>query len=665
MDELKRKSLEKIANAIKGLSIDAVQKANSGHPGMPLGCAEFAAFMWGEHMVYNPDSPKWMGRDRFVLSAGHASILLYSALFLSGYNLSLEDIQAFRQLHSKTPGHPEYGMTPGVEATTGPLGQGVANAVGHALGLKMMASRIGHDGRSLFNQKVFCLCGDGCMMEGVTSEAVSLAGHLSVDNLVLIYDSNGVCLDGAVSESFSENVAERFHAYGWDVFSLDGYNFDEMEILFNRLRKKQENPTLIIMQTIIGKGSPGKAGSNKAHGSPLGVEESKKTKECLGLSQEPFYVPAVVKEYFQNRKEQMQQAESQWKEEFRNWIKQNPTQGQIFMAHVERAIPINLEKEIQALQLKEGLSGRAASQECLQALGEMLPFLVGGSADLSGSDCTMLKNQGLISSSDFSGGNIKYGVREFGMAAIAIGIYQTDLFLPFIGTFLTFSDYMRNALRIASLSNVQVIYQFTHDSVLLGEDGPTHQPVEHIASLRAIPGLQVIRPADSREVQMAWVAALRHRGPTALLLSRQSLPSLRGGRQSFDEGVGLGGYILKEASEGALKVTLLASGSEVSLAMEVADALETYGHQTRVVSMPCWELFEAQPREYQESILGEGMRVSIEAGVTLGWHKWLGANGFAIGIDTFGASAPVGDIREEFGLSVESILQRVLQALRQ
>lgn len=662
MDQDLKKQLSKIANTIRILSMDAVQKANSGHPGLPMGCAELGAFLWGVHMRYNPKNPKWLGRDRFILSAGHGSMLLYSLLHLSGYNLSLDDIKHFRQIHSKTPGHPEYHITEGVEATTGPLGQGVGNAVGQALGLKLLATKFNTPDYPIFNNKVFCLAGDGCIMEGISSEASSLAGHLQLDNLVLIYDSNKVCLDGPLPESCSENTKLRYEAYGWDTYEIDGYDFDAMEETFNHIRETQKRPCFVLVHTVIGKGSPHKAGTSKAHGSPLGAEEVAETKKALGLPEEEFYVAQPVRTFFENKLSKDIALEQKWKDLFRSWSESKHELYEEFMKMVEKRLPDDLEHLLKQIPMKSPLAGRSASQLCLNVLGKALPFLMGGSADLSVSDLTMMKEFPIVSPGNFKGRNIKFGVREFAMAAAATGLAETDMIIPFIGTFLTFSDYMRNAIRLAALSKIQVVYQFTHDSVFLGEDGPTHQPIEHLASLRAIPNLQVIRPADNWEVKMAWVAALRYRGPTAIILSRQNLPELAETNVSYEDGMGKGAYILKKEKKTPPDFTLIATGSEVSLALEVAQALEKRSKSVRVISMPCVEIFEAQSDSYRQSVIGGhlGKRVSIEAATSFGWHKWIGPEGIAISIETFGESAPLSDLQAEFGFNVDAILNRLL-----
>ncbi len=661
MDAEVKKHLSRVANTIRELSMEAVQKANSGHPGLPMGCAEFGAFLYGQVLKHNPKNSKWLNRDRFVLSAGHGSMLLYSCLYLAGFKVSLDDIKRFRQIHSNTPGHPEYGMTDGVEATTGPLGQGVANAVGEALGIKILAEKFNTAKYPLFTSKVYCLAGDGCLMEGISSEASSFAGHLNLNNLVLIHDANKITLDGPLSESASEDVKLRYKAYGWDVYELDGYDFDAMEELFNVTLKDQKKPCFVEMRTIIGKGSPNKAGTHKVHGSPLGQEEVEATKKALGLPEESFFIPQSVHTFFDQKLSKDAALENSWKEMFKAWAQENPELHKQFVHMQEKKLPDNLETLLKDVEMKSPLAGRAASQAVLNLLGDLLPELYGGSADLSGSDCTMMKKFPLIAPGSFKGRNIKYGIREFAMAGIAAGLAQTGMITPYVGTFLTFSDYMRNAIRLAALSKLQVIYQFTHDSIFLGEDGPTHQPIEHLAALRAMPRLHVHRPADNWEVKMCWIAMLKYQGPSAIVLSRQNLPELPAANIPYEQGVGRGAYIIKKESAPP-QFTLFATGSEVSLALDVAAALEKIGKAVRVVSMPCWELFEAQSEDYKNSVVGGnlGQRVSIEAGVSFGWQKWIGHEGISISIDTFGESAPIDDLAKEFGFTVEAIFDRLL-----
>lgn len=655
--------LTKTALAIRILSMDAVQKADSGHPGLPLGCAEIGAYLYGYALRHNPKDPAWINRDRFILSAGHGSMLLYSCLHLAGFDLSMEQIKNFRQLHSQTPGHPESRETAGVETTTGPLGQGFGNAAGQALALKILAAKFNTSSHKLIDNKVFALVSDGCMMEGATAEVSSLVGHLQLDNLIVLYDSNKITLDGLLSDTFSDDTMQRYLSYGWDVLEVDGHDFDALHSAISSLRTHQKRPTLIIAHTTIGKGSPHKAGSSKSHGSPLGEEEVKATKAAIGAPDEPFYVPQAVYDFFKKKQAEEAAAESLWQHTtFETWARANPSMLKEWESMAKRELPDDLEAQLAQLQIKSPIATRAASQAVISVLADMLPHLYGGSADLSSSDCTMMKKFPIIAPHNFLGRNIKFGVREFAMATMATGLTQTGMITPFIGTFLTFSDYMRNAIRLCSLMRQHVIYHFTHDSIFLGEDGPTHQPIEQLASLRAIPNLHVIRPCDATETKMAWIAALRYDGPTALALSRQNLPQLDGTARPYAEGLGRGAYIVKKES-GKRDFTILATGSEVSLALDVAGELEKIGKQVRVISMPCWELFEKQPIEYRQQLMGgceTGKMVSIEAAVDQGWHKYIGKEGIAICMEGYGASAPARALATEFGFTVESILERIL-----
>jgi len=662
LDAGTKEILGKIANTIRQLAMDATQKANSGHPGLPLGCAEIGAYLWGHALRFNPNNPDWLGRDHFILSAGHGCLLQYACLHLTGYDLSLDELKRFRQLHSKTPGHPEQLDTPGIETTTGPLGQGVGNAAGTALGLKLLAERFNTENVKLFDNKVVALAGDGCIMEGITSEASSLSGHLKLDNLIIIYDSNNVCLDGPLAECCSEDTLARYKAYGFDVFEVDGHDLDAIHRVFSRIRHHQERPCFILAHTIIGKGAPNKAGTHKAHGSPLGEDEVRATKAALGLPDEEFYIPQPVKKYFESRREDYQKLEDEWNQRFDAWSDDNKDKAEEFSIMLEKPLPEDIEEKLNALEIKTPFPGRKASQAVAEFLGKELPYLYGGSADLSCSDMTMMKQYPIVKPGIFTGRNIKFGVREFGMATMATGMVQTQMILPYIGTFLTFSDYMRNAIRLASLQKSHVIYQMTHDSIFLGEDGPTHQPVEHYAALRAIPNLHFIRPAGNHEVKMAWIAALRYKGPTVIALSRQNIPDMPETVVPYAGGVGRGAYIVKKESGEKPAYTLMATGSELSLALDTAKELEKRGQSTRVVSMPCWELFEAQDKSYREEVMGGdiGKRVAIEAGVELGWHKFIGPDGIAICMEGFGTSAPMRDIVEEFGYNVDAVLERIL-----
>ena len=503
--------------------------------------------------------------------------------------------------------------------------------------------------------------GDGCIMEGISSEASSLAGHLKLDNLIAIYDSNKISLDGPLDQSCSENTKQRYESYGWKVYEVDGHDLFALEDVLTQINESQTEPVLVIAHTTIGKGSPNKSGSHKVHGSPLGEDEVKATKEALGLPQEEFYISSKVQSYFQDKLKESEQKEESWNLLFDAWKKEFPDLYQELKNMQNKVLPDNLEEELSNFSLKTPLASRSSSNLVIQLLAAKLPQLYGGSADLSCSDKTLIDDKGLIAPSQFDGRNIKYGVREFAMAAIASGLFQTQCITPFCGTFLTFSDYNRNGIRLAALSHLQVIYQFTHDSIFLGEDGPTHQPVEHVMSLRSIPNLHVIRPADNNEVKMAWLSALKYTGPTVLILSRQNLPDLSGTKVSYEKGMSKGAYIVKKEKKQP-DVTLVATGSEVKLALECAEALQTLGKDVRVISMPCWELFESQDKEYKETIFGGnlGRRVSIEAGSDIGWYKYIGREGLAICIETFGASAPASVLADEYGFNVDTIIERIL-----
>ena len=611
--------LEKIANTIRQLTMDAVEQAGSGHPGMPMGCAELGAYLFGEFLRFDPAYPKWPQRDRVILSVGHGSLWLYSCLHLAGFSLTLDDLKNFRQIDSKTPSHPDLTKTDGVEATTGVDGQGVGYAVGQALGLKHLG----------IDSKVVVVAGDGDLMEGVAMEACSIAGHLCLNNLILIFDSNSTTLDGYVHESFSENLPLRFQSQGWNVLSIDGHDLEQIRATLTPLRTQQEKPTLIIAHTRIGYGAPQAQGTPAAHGKPLGKKEVALAKKALGLPDLPFQVDPEIYHFFKGR------------------IAEGSQPGELF-------VPFDLELTLQNIAISSPIAGRWASHAVLQVLASHLPQLVGGSADLSSSDGTYLEKYGLIQAGQFAGRNIKYGVREFGMACIAAGMSQTGAIIPFIGTFLGFVDYMRNAIRMASLMRLKVIYQLTHDSIFIGPDGPTHQPIEQLASLRAIPGLLVLRPADANEVKMSWFAALLHEGPTALILSRQALPELPA--KSYTEGVGRGAYIVRPETTKDVDYLLIATGSEVHLALEVAEEL---GPSTRVVSMPSWELFERQPIPYKQAILQGKIKTSIEAGIDQGWHKYIGAEGIAISLAWFGESAAASDLAKRFGYTKEAIVHKI------
>jgi len=661
MDQQLKKTFSLIANTIRQLSMEAIQKANSGHPGLPLGCAEIGAYLYGKALSHNPKHSHWLARDRFILSAGHGSMLLYSCLHLAGFNISLDDIKNFRQKDSVAAGHPEY-ETDGVEATTGPLGQGIGNAVGLALGFKILSQKFNKDSFPIFNNKIYCLVGDGCIMEGASAEASSLAGHWNLDNLIVIYDANKISLDGPLSESCSEDTKQRYKSYGFDVFEVDGHDLEAIDKAISNLKENQNKPAIIIANTTIGKGSPHKEGSHKVHGSPLGQEEVVETKKALQLPDEEFFISQEVKKYFEEKQKEQQKLEDDWNEMLDAYSKKYPELYADFLKMKDKELGKDFEEKIEKIPIETPIAGRVASHSVVNKLVEDLPFIYGGSADLSCSDMTYLDKYPMITKDDFSGRNIKYGVREFAMGTISSGLYLTGMMTPFCGTFLVFSDYMRNPMRIAALSSWHVIYQLTHDSVFLGEDGPTHQPVEQLAALRAIPNLLVIRPASAWEVKMAWIAALKHIGPTAIVLSRQKIEEVEKTHVSFAEGLGRGAYIVKKEKK-KCDFTLFATGSELTLAIEVAEELEKEGRDVRIVSFPCFKLFERQEESYKKAILdGDlGIRVSIEAGSSFGWHKYIGREGIAISVDEFGISAPMKEIKKKFGFTKDQIVKKLLK----
>ncbi len=657
LNEGQKASLALTANTIRGLSMDAIQAANSGHPGLPLGCAELAAYLYGHLLQHNPKNPNWINRDRFVLSAGHGSMLLYASLHLAGFDVSLDDIKNFRKLHSPTAGHPEYRELPGIETTTGPLGQGVATGIGMAFGQKIMEAQFGVERQGLLNSKTYILAGDGCIMEGISAEACSFAGHNNLDNVVLIYDANDICLDGPIDECLSEDTAKRYEAYGWHVQTIDGHDLNDIDNACRAAAAHQGQPCLIIAKTTIGFGAPNMAGTSDVHGKALGDDERRLAKEALNIPQDPeFFVPQEVYDFFAGRAQDGQALEAAWTQTWDAWAAENPEQAKAWRIAESKELTQDMIRAIQNTDCGSGAT-RQLSSKVLQTIHDVVPFVIGGSADLSCSDSTMMKSGGVVSAKDYSGRNIKYGVREFAMGAIASGLTLQGQIVPYVGTFLMFSDYMRNAIRVAALMKIPVIYQFTHDSVLLGEDGPTHQPVEHLASLRAIPGLIVMRPGDSTEVKAAWVTALQRQQPVALILSRQGVPELEG--SSF-EGTQKGGYILKKEASDALDFCILTTGSECELALEVAEAKEAEGKSVRVVSIPSFELFNEQSSDYQNEVLGNATQyVSIEAQSTFGWHQYVGRDGICIGVDRFGISAPLADIKEEFGLTLEKVLEKL------
>ncbi len=653
------------ANAIRALAIDAVQQANSGHPGMPLGMADAAYVLWTRFLKHNPSDPHWPNRDRFVLSAGHGSMLLYALLHLTGYDLSLDDLKQFRQWGSRTPGHPEYHETPGVEMTTGPLGQGFATAVGMAIAERWLATKFNRAGFPIVDHYTYVIASDGDLMEGISHEAASLAGHLRLGKLIVLYDSNDISLVGPTKLSWSESVADRFAAYGWQVLYADGHTMSSVALALAEAIADDQRPSLIITRTIIGYASP-RAGSHKAHGEPLGVEGVKATKEALGWPTEPsFYVPPEVYEHMHLAVEVGEARQREWEAMLNRYRASYPDLAAEWDLLQQGGLPANWQAALPVFPPDPKAKGtRVASGAVLQALAPILPGLLGGSADLHTSDFTYLEGYGSISGEDFRARNLHFGVREHAMGAILNGMALHGGIIPYGGTFLVFSDYMRPAIRLAALMKLRVIYVFTHDSIGVGEDGPTHQPVEHLVALRAIPNVLVVRPADANEVAMAWRLALqRTDGPTAIILSRQNVPTLDRSKLSAAEGVLRGGYILRDAV--SAQALIIATGSEVALALAAADQLEAEGIAVRVVSMPCRELFDQQEAWYREKVLPSSItvRVAIEAGRSIGWERYVGCEGTIIGVDRFGASAPFQRIYTEFGLTVERIVAVVKQRL--
>ncbi|MFE8699186.1 transketolase [Cytobacillus sp. FJAT-54145] len=651
-------------NTIRTLSIDAIEKANSGHPGMPMGAAPMAYALWTKHMNHNPQNPEWFNRDRFVLSAGHGSMLLYSLLHLSGYDVTMDDIKDFRQWGSKTPGHPEYGHTPGVDATTGPLGQGIAMAVGMAMAERHLAAVYNKDQYDLVNHYTYSICGDGDLMEGVSAEAASLAGHLKLGRLVVLYDSNDISLDGDLDRSFSESVEQRFKSYGWQYIRVeDGNDLTEVANAIEAAKNDENHPTLIEVKTVIGFGSPNKSGKSDVHGAPLGSDERQLTRESYQWTfEEDFHVPQEVYEQFKKQVlENGQKKEKEWNEMFQAYKNEYPELGAQLDLAMKGSLPEGWDKDLPVYEEGKSLASRASSGEALNAIAQNLPIFLGGSADLAGSNKTMIKGSGDFTPDSFEGRNIWFGVREFAMGAAMNGMALHGGLKIFGGTFFVFSDYLRPAIRLAALMGLPVTYVFTHDSIAVGEDGPTHEPIEQLASLRAMPNLDVIRPADGNETSAAWKLALESSDrPTALVLTRQNLPTLKDTDKNAYEGVSKGAYVVSPA-EGNADVLLLAAGSEVGLAVEAQTALKGEGIQASVVSMPSWARFEQQTKEYKDSVIPKNVkkRLGIEMGSSLGWHRYTGDEGDVLAIDQFGASAPGEKIMEEYGFSVQNVVERV------
>ena len=650
---------------IRTLSIDAIEKANSGHPGMPMGAAPMAYALWTNHLNVSPQNPNWFNRDRFVLSAGHGSMLLYSMLHLSGYNLSIEDLKQFRQWGSKTPGHPEFGHTEGVDATTGPLGQGIAMAVGMALAERHLAETYNKDNFNVVDHYTYSICGDGDLMEGISSEAASLAGHLGLGRLIVLYDSNDISLDGDLDRSFSENVKNRFEAMNWEVLYVkDGNNIEEVTAAIEKAKQSTDKPTLIEVKTTIGFGSPNRAGTSGVHGAPLGSEEAKLTKEAYSWTfEEDFHVPSEVYDHFKAAvKDAGQKKEAAWNELFEQYEKEYPELAAQLKLAIEGKLPENWDQEVPVYEAGSSLASRASSGEVLNGIAKQVPFFIGGSADLAGSNKTTIKDTNDFGRENYAGRNIWFGVREFAMGAALNGMALHGGLRVFGGTFFVFSDYLRPAIRLAALMGLPVTYVFTHDSIAVGEDGPTHEPVEQLASLRAMPNLSVIRPADGNETAAAWkIAVSSTNKPTALVLTRQNLPTIDQAPEKAYEGVEKGGYVVVEAADAQPEALLLASGSEVGLAIEAQKALEKEGIRVSVVSLPAWDRFDEQSDEYKESVLPKEVRarVAIEMGASLGWERYTGLDGDVIAIDKFGASAPGETIIEKYGFTVSNVVSRV------
>jgi transketolase len=658
-----------LSNALRFLAIDAVEAANSGHPGMPMGMAEIAEVLWRRHLKHNPADPTWPDRDRFVLSNGHGSMLLYALLHLTGYALPIEELRRFRQLHSKTPGHPEVGITPGVETTTGPLGQGLANAVGMALSEQLLAAEFNRPGHAIIDHRTWVFVGDGCLMEGISHEACSLAGTLGLSKLIAVYDDNGISIDGHVEHWFADDTPKRFEAYGWRVIrAVDGHDTAAIEMALRQASEDCGRPTLVCCKTVIGQGSPNKAGSHDVHGAALGAAEAAATRAALGWSPGPFEIAPEIRSAWDARAAGAKR-QADWQKCLAAYSGAHPLLAAEFQRRVvQHQLPANwvqasaaaLDKVVAA---RASIASRKASQNAIEALLPLLPELLGGSADLTGSNLTAGKTSVPLRRGTW-GNHINYGVREFGMSAIMNGIALHGGYIPYGGTFLTFSDYSRNAVRMAALMGERVLFVFTHDSIGLGEDGPTHQPIEHVSALRLIPNNSVWRPCDAVETMIAWLAAIERRnGPTCLILSRQNLPHVERDRQQLDD-VRKGGYVLAEA-QGTLAVTLLATGSELALAMRAREALAAQGVGARVVSMPSCSDFDAQDAQYRARVLPRSVPVlAIEAGVTRFWRAYTGFDGDVVGIDRFGESAPAAQVAEALGLTLARVTERALALLQ-
>lgn len=654
--------LNTIANTVRGLAADAVEKAKSGHPGMPLGCAEIGAVLYSDVLKHDPTQPQWPDRDRFVLSAGHGSMFLYAFLHLTGYDLPMSELENFRQLGSRTPGHPEYGITPGIETTTGPLGQGISNAVGLALAEEMLAARFNRPGHTIVDHYTYVIAGDGDLMEGVSAEASSLAGHLGLGKLIVVFDSNRISIEGDTGLAFTESVADRYRAYDWQVLEIDGHNLEEIAEALARAKAERSRPSLIVAKTAIGRHSPNE-GSEKVHGAPLGAENVQAMKKALGLPEQDFHVPEAVYEFYAERRRVWQSAREDWEARFEAWSQAYPELRQAWdEAHGE--IAADLAEQIPPFKVGSAAATRQDGNAVLQHIARLVPHLVGGSADLAPSTLTLIDGADSIGRGEFNGRNLHFGVREHAMGSIVNGLVLHGGLRPYCATFLVFADYMRPPIRLAALMNQPAIYVFTHDSIYVGEDGPTHQPIEQLESLRIIPNMRVFRPADGEEVRYAWAEAVRRTdGPTAVVLTRQKLPVLE--RSTPASGTVRGGYVAKEAAEGAPQLVLVATGSEVSLCYEAAELLAEQGIQARVVSVPSRELFLAQDTAYRDAVLPPGVpRVIVEVGVSTGWHALAQPGDRLYCLDRFGESAPGDVVAAHLGFTPDQVAAAAAELLR-
>ena len=652
--------LKLVANTIRGLSMDGVQAANSGHPGMPMGMADVAAVLWTQYLKHNPENPDWPDRDRFVLSAGHGSMLIYSLLHLAGYELSLDELKNFRQFGSSTAGHPEYGHIPGIETTTGPLGQGCSNAVGMAIAEKMLATRYNTDDQKLVDHFTYVIASEGEFEEGISHEIFSLAGNHGLEKLIVFYDQNFISIEGDTHVTYTDDVTKRMEAYGWQVQEIDGHNHDEIAAAIEAAKAETGKPSVIICNTTIGFGSPNKAGGHDCHGAPLGEEEVVLSKKNLGISEEKFHVPQEVRDVFAARLEEMKQLEALWNAGFAKFAQTDPAKALEWDQAMKNELP-DLTGKLPEFEAGSSMATRSSSGKVINALAKEIPWLVGGSADLAPSNNTYMADMGDIGKDAFEGRNFHFGVRELGMGGIMNGLQLHGGFRIFGGTFLVFADYVRPTTRVAALMGVPVIYVYTHDSFCVGEDGPTHQPIETIASMRMVPNMTVLRPADATEVAEAWKAALANTtGPTALCLTRQNLPTIDRSVYPSAESVAKGAYTLWQSGEGDPELLMIATGSEVEITLAAGQKLGEEGKNVRVVSMPSWELFEKQDADYQESVLPNAVtkRIAVEAGTSFGWERYVGRCGTIVGRDDFGASGPFKVLQQEFGFTTENVYEK-------